>query len=116
MKKVLLFLVVIALNAFAVTSAEVEKSWDNMVNAMAEMRPVYTMKYANELRNQCLSGENCLACEKFIKIPIAAASLAKFSDSKLGTKLLGMVESYANKIYDHGCHKIGCKAICDLAK
>ena len=115
MKKILLFLVVIALNAFAVTSAEVEKSWDNMVNAMAEMRPVYT-KYANELRSQCLSGENCLACEKFIKIPIAAASLAKFSDSKLGTKLLGMVESYENKIYDHGCHKIGCKAICDLAK
>lgn len=116
MKKVLLFLAVIALNASAVTSAEVEKSWDNMVNAMAEMRPVYTMKYANELRNQCLKGENCLACEKFIKIPIAAASLAKFSDSKLGTKLLGMVESYENKIYDHGCHKIGCKAICDLAK
>ena len=37
MKKILLFLVVIALNAFAVTSAEVEKSWDNMVNAMAEI-------------------------------------------------------------------------------
>ena len=116
MKKVLLFLAVIALNASAVTSEEVEKSWDNMVNAMAEMRPVYTMKYANELRNQCLKGENCLACEKFIKIPIAAAGLAKFSDSKLGTKLLGMVESYANKIYDHGCHERGCKAICDLAK
>ena len=116
MKKVLLFLAVIALNVSAVTSEEVEKSWDNMVNAMAEMRPVYTMKYANELRNQCLKGENCLACENCIKIPIAAAGLAKFSDSKLGTKLLGMVESYANKIYDHGCHKIGCKAICDLAK
>lgn len=54
MKRISLFLVVIALNAFAVTSAEVEKSWDNMVNAMAEMRPVYTMKYANELRSQCL--------------------------------------------------------------
>lgn len=116
MKRISLFLVVIALNASAVTSKEVEKSWDNMVNAMAEMRPVYTMKYANELRGQCLNGENCLACEKFIKIPMVAASLAKFSDSKLGTKLLGMVESYANKIYDHGCHKIGCKAICDLAK